>query len=261
MEKGLGRRTIFSCTESSSPPSVLDIKGDWDSSGDAGAAGIGVSRGGGVISGGVAIDCERAEDDCEAWWSLSSSSSKERCRDMGCGGSERIMRPGSCKPPSAKGDIGPARDDGRASGVMARDCACKTRGRVTVPPPIAGTVSYSIGTAVGRSSRGSPQSTTSNGSETRSSTSSYCESRSAAVDDESSVSSARSASPRVGVENKLLKEWKLLFCGTPSGRRPYVGSYAKSSGSESSAACEGVVGGFAKGEVAGLERVERTEGL
>lgn len=128
---------------------------------------------------------------------------------MGCGrrdwGSERT------EAASGKRDV--------SEGVCIMDWEWYTRGRVIVPPPTAGSVSYSVTDSsmmVGGgeySGTESSQSTTSN--EPCSSSPSKLSS--------SPGSSARSARPMFRVKRRL-KDEKTLFVGSPSGRRPYVGS-------------------------------------
>lgn len=131
-------------------------------------------------------------------------------------------------------------------GGWIMDCEWYTRGRVIVPPPTAGSVSYSVtgsSTTVGGgeySGREFSQSTTSN--EPCSSSPSRLSS--------SPGSSARSARPMFRVKSRP-KDEKTLFVGRPSGRRPYVGSKFSSSGLEENESDTGVLvgGGAGAGDV------------
>lgn len=135
-----------------------------------------------------------------------------------------------------------------SDGGWIMDCEWYTRGRVIVPPPTAGSVSYSVtdsSTTVGGgeySGMESSQSTTSN--EPRSSSPSKLSS--------SSGSSARSARPIFRVKRRP-KDEKTLFVGRPSGRRPYVGSKFSSSGLEEDESDTGVFTGGGTGDVLEVE--------
>lgn len=130
------------------------------------------------------------------------------------------------------------------------DCACKIRGRVTVPPPTAGIVSYSgAGSALDggrdpdvRSHSTKSKELPSSSKESSSSSSSSSCSSVAPIVLESDASSARSARPLLGTK-RLPKLRKTLLAGRPSGRRPYVGSKFSRSGSEDVDVSAGVGGG------------------
>ena len=112
------------------------------------------------------------------------------------------------------------------SGERICDCAWSTLGRVMMPPPTAGTVSYSS-----TSSISDGDCTLKPGSEMKSSQGAtendvVFSSSSASLD-----SSVSSASPLFG-EKRLRKFLNMLFAGSPSGRRPYVGSKCSMSGNE-----------------------------
>lgn len=112
-------------------------------------------------------------------------------------------------------------------GDWIMDCEWYTLGRVIVPPPTAGSVSYS---AIGSSTMvgGGEYS----GSESSQSTTSKepC-SPSPSKFSSSPGSSVSSPRPMLRVKRRL-KDEKTLFVGSPSGRRPYVGSNISCSGLE-----------------------------
>lgn len=144
------------------------------------------------------------------------------------------------------------------------DCAWYIRGRVTVPPPTAGIVSYS-GAATsaldgGRELDARSQSTKSNElpsssaeSASSSSISSSSSSSPAPRPLESDASSARSARPLFGTK-RLPNPRKTLFAGRPSGRSPYVGSKFSRSGWDEVWVSAGVGGGESGEGACGAKR-------
>lgn len=108
------------------------------------------------------------------------------------------------------------------------DCEWYTRGRVIVPPPTAGSVSYSVtGSSITVGGGGEYSGSASSQSATSNELCSSSPSRLSS----SPGSSVRFARPMFRVKSRP-KDEKTLFVGRPSGRRPYVGSKFSNSGLE-----------------------------